>query len=200
MSKEERIEYIDTFFELNSDVETREMIDMIKSLERFRMFLYKNAAEHVKLVSSLTLSPEYEKKFRDALKNNWTSEYDGIRIKIYVPEVPPTIYIKTRNEAVGYFMELWKAKTRNVLKGYDIHFEKVFVWLKCYNPVSSYDVDNKFIKPFLDGIRQSGIIKDDNFKIVKYGMEGLLDRENPHMELYIFGDDSIPEFIKKGIF
>lgn len=198
MGKEERIEYIDTFFE--SDSKTKEMIDMIKSLERFRMFLYKSAAEHVKLVKSLALSPEYEKKFRSDMENNWTSEYNGTRIKVYVPEVPPTVYIKVRNEAAGYFIELWKYKTKDVLKNYNLHFERVFVWLKCYNPVSSYDTDNKFIKPFLDGIRQSNIIKDDSFKIVKYGMEGFLDRKNPHMELYIFGDNNMPEFIKKGIF
>ncbi|OAA90780.1 hypothetical protein [Clostridium ljungdahlii] len=198
MGKEERIEYIDTFFE--SDTKTKEMIDMIKSLERFRMFLYKSAAEHVKLVKSLALSPEYEKKFRSAVENNWTSEYNGTRIEVYVPEVPPTVYTKVRNEAVGYFIELWKYKTKDVLKNYNLHFERVFVWLKCYNPVTPYDMDNKFIKPFLDGIRQSNIIKDDSFKIVKYGMEGFLDRKNPHMELYIFGDDNMPEFIKKGIF
>lgn len=198
MGKEERIEYIDTFFE--SDTKTKEMIDMIKSLERFRMFLYKSAAEHVKLVKSLALSPEYEKKFRSAVENNWTSEYNGTRIKVYVPEVPPTVYIKVRNEAAGYFIELWKYKTKDVLKNYNLHFERVFVWLKCYNPVSFYDTDNKFIKPFLDGIRQSNIIKDDSFKIVKYGMEGFLDRKNPHVELYIFGDNNMPEFIKKGIF
>lgn len=196
--KEERIEYIDTFFE--KDTKTKEIIDMVKSLERFRMFLYKDAANYVKLIKSLKLTPDYERKLNEALKTKWKSEYDGIRIKIYIPEVPPTIYIKTRNEAVGYFTELWKCRIQETLEQYDFNFDKIFTWIKCFNPVSAYDVDNKFVKPILDGISRSRLIKDDGAGTVKYGFEGFFDRENPHMELYLYGDDNIPEFIKNGVF
>ncbi|MCH4201321.1 MAG: hypothetical protein LKF87_10075 [Clostridium tyrobutyricum] len=196
MSKEEQLEHINTFFDV--DVKTKEMISFIKSLERFRMFLYKDAADHVNLMETVNLNDKYIDKLQGLLKDTWTSEYDGKRIKIYVPDIPPTVYIKTKNEAVGYFMELWKEKTKKSLLKYKLSFKQVFIWIKLFNPVS-FDTDNKFIKPFIDGLVRSSIIQDDNNNIVKYGVEGHVDIKNPHMEIFVFGDENIPDFIKQGI-
>jgi len=199
----ERVEYTDIFFE--NDSKTREIIDAIKSLERFRMFLYKDAANYIALTESLGLYPGYSKKFYEALnKDEWAAEYNGKRIKIYIPDVPPTVYIKTRNKALSYFIELWKRKTQRILRKcmdtYNLKFDKIFTWIKCFNPVSEYDGDNKLIKPIIDGIARSGLIKDDTVRTVKYGFEGFCDRQNPHMEVYIFGDKNIPGFISSDIF
>ncbi|WP_169823847.1 hypothetical protein [Clostridium carboxidivorans] len=45
----------------------------------------------------------------------------------------------------------------------------------------------------------SRIIKDDNNTILKFGFEGIISSENPHVEVFIFGDEKIPESILNGI-
>ncbi|WP_183128196.1 hypothetical protein [Clostridium autoethanogenum] len=79
-----------------------------------------------------------------------------------------------------------------------LKYKEVFVWFKFFHPLA-FDCDNKFFKPIIDGIVSSELILDDTSSILKFGGEGIISHKNPHVQVFIFGDENIPKCIKKGI-
>lgn len=185
---------------------SKELIETIKSLERFRMFLYRMVSERIEFLKCL---PEtyrkglkLEKSFNELCKCESVCEFDGKRIKLSINGCLPSIYIKTPNEAVRYFISIIKGNVCRslmcVIDKYKIRrYDKVFIWIKEYIPVNFADFDNKYFKPFIDSIVDSRLIKDDDGDIVKFGGEIVKNSPNPRIEIYIFGDENIPDFLQK---
>ncbi|NMA58164.1 hypothetical protein [Clostridium cochlearium] len=199
MSKKEQLVYMN--FTFPNDPTTQGKIEMIKSLERMRMLLYKDFQNYLQFISTSGIDDEILKEAEKVVEPIWKADFNGKRIKIYIPDVLPSIYIKTTNEASGYFVEQWKKNIAKAIKNIDnfnFKFDEIFVWIKLFNPVK-FDGDNKFFKPIIDGICRSGIIKDDHCNIVKFGVDAQVSNQNWHTEVYIFGDNEIPKFIKQDI-
>lgn len=131
---------------------------------------------------------------------NWDIEFDGSRIKITIPDILPSVYIKTNNTAAAYFANNWKQDIALLIKSLNLNevYSEVLVWIKIYNK-GLFDIDNKFFKPIIDGVSLSGIIKDDNANyFIKMGVEGhIISGENPYTEVFIFGNNNIPEITIK---
>lgn len=184
----------------------KELIETVKSLERFRMFLYKMVSERIEFLKCLPETYnnglELEKNFNELCKSQSVCEFDGKRIKLSINGYLPSIYIKMPNEAVKYFISIIKGNVcRSLISTMDKYkitrYEKVFIWIKDYVPVNFADFDNKYFKPFIDSIVDSKLIKDDDADIVKFGGEIIKNSPNPRVEIYIFGDENIPDFLKK---
>ena len=58
------------------------------------------------------------------------------------------------------------------------------LYIKIFDIVENWDIDNKFIKPIFDSLIISNVIKDDNINKVFYCARGEKG-ENPHTEVYI---------------
>ena len=72
-----------------------------------------------------------------------------------------------------------------VTKPYQNMFsEKVFVYIKIFDNIKGWDIDNKFIKPIFDSLIANKIIKDDNIDEMFYAAGGAFSNE-PHTEFIL---------------
>lgn len=115
-----------------------------------------------------TISDEYKAKFEDNI------------LKIYIPEVMPS-YKNLKTHAYKNIL----LNIADKVKDYNNIFDsQVFIYIKIFDIVENWDIDNKFIKPIFDSLIISNVIKDDNINKVFYCARGE-KRENPHTEVYI---------------
>ena len=57
------------------------------------------------------------------------------------------------------------------------------------------DIDNKFVKPIIDGLVMSKVIKDDNFSNMFYLALGKNDTTKPYTEAFVLDGKYIAEWI-----
>ena len=118
-----------------------------------------------------TISDEYKAKFEDNI------------LKIYIPEVMPS-YKNLKTHAYKNIL----LNIADKVKDYNYIFDsQVFIYIKIFDIVENWDIDNKFIKPIFDSLIISNVIKDDNINKVFYCARGEKGEkgENPHTEVYI---------------
>lgn len=115
-----------------------------------------------------TISDEYKAK----LENNI--------LKIYIPEVMPS-YKNLKTHAYKNIL----LNIADKVKSYEgIFNSQVFIYIKIFDKVENWDIDNKFIKPIFDSLIVSNVIKDDNINNVFYCAKGEKG-DNAHTEVYV---------------
>ena len=72
---------------------------------------------------------------------------------------------------------------------------EVIIYIKVFDKIQTWDIDNKFIKPISDGLIMSGVIKDDNISKMFYCAKGEFS-ETPHTEVYIFEGKNVSDFLE----
>lgn len=78
--------------------------------------------------------------------------------------------------------------------------ELVFVFIKVVENQKNIDIDNKFIKPIVDGLVLSKVIADDNINNMFYGVLGTTNKKKkPYTEVYVFRGQKMLDFIKNQI-
>lgn len=78
--------------------------------------------------------------------------------------------------------------------------ELVFVFIKVVENQKNIDIDNKFIKPIVDGLVLSKVIADDNIANMFYGVIGTTDKKkHPYTEVYVFRGEKILKWIQNTI-
>ena len=76
----------------------------------------------------------------------------------------------------------------------------VFVFIKVVENQRNIDIDNKFIKPIIDGLVLSKVIADDNIANVFYGVIGQTNKKkNPYTEVYVFKGEEMLKWIQNTI-
>ena len=115
-----------------------------------------------------TISDEYKAKFENNI------------LKIYIPEVMPS-YKNLKTHAYKNIL----LNIADKVKSYEgIFNSQVFIYIKIFDKVENWDIDNKFIKPIFDSLIVSNVIKDDNINNVFYCAKG--DQgDNAHTEVYV---------------
>lgn len=115
------------------------------------------------------ISDEYKVQFQDDI------------LKIYIPEVMPS-YKNLKTHAYKNIL----LNIAEITKPYaNIFNEKVFIYIKIFDNIKGWDIDNKFIKPISDALILSGVIQDDNIDKMFYCVKGEFS-EIPHTEVCIF--------------
>jgi hypothetical protein len=114
--------------------------------------------------------------------DDWKAEYDGKMITIYIPDYLP----RTAKRNTGSF-ERWVENTQAALWSLIPcpKFDKAFVYVKIYLPSNGWDVDNRDVKPIINGIARADVIPDDTYDHVAYAVDGGYD-ETPHTIVHIF--------------
>lgn len=148
-----------------------------------------NVLSEIKLYNK-NVEFEYEKI--KTIDNEYKAELkDGI-LKIYVPEVLPSFKnLKTHTH------KRILLNVAEVTKTFANKFEnEVFIYIKVFDKLLGWDIDNKYIKPVSDALIMSNVIQDDNMTKMFYCAKGEYS-ENPHTEIYVFDSTEINKFLEK---
>ena len=185
-----------TEFIINNEefVENKHIENYLRSLERIRYNIF----------NKIKLNNKYEVNEQDKLmylNDRYEVSVNDNYLKIYIPEVIPK-YKNINNYAYKNIMLNVMEKT----KPYKDLFrnELVFVFIKIVENQKNIDIDNKFVKPIIDGLVLSKVIEDDNIANMFYGVFGATEkRKKPYTEVYVFkGEkmlDWLQDFIKADI-
>lgn len=182
----------ETEFIINNEeiVENKHIENYLRSLERIRYNIF----------NKIKLREKYEVNETDKinyLNNRYKVTMKNEILKIHIPEVIPK-YKNINNYAYKNIMLNVMEKT----KEYEDLFNKelVFVFIKVVESQKNIDIDNKFIKPIVDGLVLSKVIADDNIANMFYGVMGITDkRKNPYTEVYVFKGEKLLEFINNFV-
>ena len=182
----------ETEFIINNQeiVENKHVENYLRSFERIRNNLF----------NKIKLSNKYEVNEQDKityLNDRYSATVENDILKIYIPEVIPK-YKNINNYAYKNIMINVMDKT----KEYKDLFNKelVFVFIKVVENQKNIDIDNKFIKPIVDGLVLSKVIADDNINNMFYGVLGTTNKKKkPYTEVYVFRGQKMLDFIKERI-
>lgn len=182
----------ETEFIINNQeiVENKHVENYLRSFERIRNNLF----------NKIKLSNKYEVNEQDKityLNDRYSATVENDILKIYIPEVIPK-YKNINNYAYKNIMLNVMDKT----KEYKDLFNKelVFVFIKVVENQKNIDIDNKFIKPIVDGLVLSKVIADDNINNMFYGVLGTTNKKKkPYTEVYVFKGEKMLDFIKNQI-
>lgn len=158
----------------------------LKNLEKLRYEVFNN----------LELQNKYSNNEDDIdfINNHYeVKSLNGI-LEINIPEVLPK-YKNISHYAYKNIM-INVAKTT---KEYKNMFENklTFVIIVVHEKQKNMDIDNKFVKPIIDGLVMSKVIKDDNFSNMFYLALGKNDTIKPYTEVFALDGKYILEWIEE---
>ena len=121
----------------------------------------------------------------------YNKNFENVILKIYVPEV-----ITSYNNLKTHTHKRILLNVAEITKQYaDIFENDVFIFIKIYDKLLGWDIDNKYIKPIADALILSKVIQDDNITKMSYAAKGEFS-ENPHTEIYVFDAKKANEFLE----
>ena len=176
-------------FVLNNkeEIENKHIEKFLRNLERIRYNIFNKIKIQDKYEVNDLEKIEYVNKRYDA-----TLENDVL--KIYIPEVIPK-FKNINNYAYKNIM----FNVMECTKKYENLFNKelVFVFIKIVENQKNNDIDNKFVKPIIDGLVLSKVIADDNISNMFYGVFGTTEKnKKPYTEVYVFRGNKMLERIQ----
>ena len=181
---------------LNTDIEN---ILITKSLTTFQLDTFfksfekrrYNILSEIKLYNK-NIENEYEKI--KTIDTNYSAELSNNILKIFVPETIPS-YKNLKTHTYKRIL-LNVAEVTKEFKG--VFDNKVFIFIKIFDDITGWDIDNKYIKPISDALISSGVIKDDNISKMYYAVKGEYST-TPHAEIYVIDSSKIDNFIENSI-
>ncbi len=179
----------ETEFIINNEeiIENKYVENYLRSLERIRYNMFGK----IKMYNKEEVN-EIDKI--NCLNNRYKATLQNDVLKLYIPEVIPK-FKNINNYTYKNIMINVMEKT----KEYKDLFNKelVFVFIKIVENQKNIDIDNKFIKPIVDGLVLSKVIEDDNIANLFYGVIGMTDKKKePYTEVYIIKGKKFLEWIQ----
>jgi len=144
----------------------------LRCLEKTRYNLFENIKINNKFS---TAKIEY-------INNNYKAEVKQGILKIHIPEVLPK-YKNVSNFAYKNIMLNVSESCREY--GNMFKDKLTFVLIIVHEKQINMDIDNKYVKPIIDGLVNSKIIKDDNVNNVFYSVIGKNDTKKPYTEVFV---------------
>ena len=124
---------------------------------------------------------EFEQEKISTIDTDYNAEVSSNILKIYVPETLPS-YKNIKTHAQKRIL----LNISEITKPFSNLFnDQVCVFIKIYDKINNWDVDNRNIKPICDGLIASKVIQDDNIDKMFYCVKGEYSN-NPHTEIYVF--------------
>lgn len=175
---------IDLLIESNSLTDLQ-IENFLRNFEKTRY----NILNEIKIYNK-NVEFEYEKI--KTIDNDYKAEFTDNILKIYVPEVLPSFKnLKTHTH------KRILLNVAEVTKPFANKFEnEVFIYIKVFDNLLGWDIDNKYIKPIADALIMSNVIQDDNMTKMFYCAKGEYS-ENPHTEIWIFDSEKVNKFLEK---
>lgn len=180
----------ETEFMINNEdiVENKQMENYLRCLERIRY----NIFNRIKLKEKTQIDDEDKINY---LNKRYKATVEKDVLKIYIPEVIP----KFKNVNNYAYKNIMINVMENTKQYKDLFKnELVFVFIKIYENQKNIDIDNKFVKPIIDGLVLSKVIADDNVNNMFYGVLGATDKhKKPYTEVYVFKGKKLLEWMSK---
>lgn len=175
---------IDLLIESNSLTDLQ-IENFLRNFEKTRY----NILNEIKIYNK-NVEFEYEKI--KTIDNDYKAEFTDNILKIYVPEVLPSFKnLKTHTH------KRILLNVAEVTKPFANKFaNEVFIYIKVFDNLLGWDIDNKYIKPVSDALIMSNVIQDDNITKMFYCAKGEYS-ENPHTEIYVFEAQKVNKFLEK---
>lgn len=169
----------------NNSLTDLQIENFLRNFEKTRY----NILSEIKLYNK-NVEFEYEKI--KTIDNEYKSELIDNVLKIYVPEVMPSYKNLKTHTHKRILLNI-----AEITKQYEGHFDnEVCIYIKLFDKILGWDVDNKFIKPIADALILSKVIQDDNMSKMSYCVKGEFS-EIPHTEIYVFDSKNMDEFLAK---
>ncbi|MCI8640766.1 MAG: hypothetical protein HFJ59_02685 [Clostridia bacterium] len=179
----------ETEFIINNEeiVENKHIENYLRSLERIRYNIFNKISLKQKCQIDEADKINY-------LNNRYKATVENDVLKIYIPEVIPK-FKNINNYAYKNIMLNVMEKTKQYKDLFNN--ELVFVFIKVSENQKNIDIDNKFIKPIVDGLVLSKVIADDNINNMFYGVLGTTNKtKKPFTEVSIFKGESFLKWIE----
>ena len=156
----------------------------LRKLEKIRYELFEN----------VNLENKYSNEEDISFVNNkYKARKEKNILNIYIPEVLP----KYKNISSFSYKNIM-TNVAECTKGYkDLFQDKLtLVIIVVHEKQKNMDIDNKYVKPIIDGLVTSGVIKDDNFSNMFYIAMGKNDTKKPYTEVFVLDGKYIDEWIE----
>ena len=172
----------------NKDLtEVKNIEEYLRKLERTRYNIFNK----IKIAEKNGINKE---EIINYLNNKYKAEVKNGVLKIFIPEVIPK-FKNINNYAYKNIMINVMEKTKQFKNLFNK--ELVFVFIKVVENQKNIDIDNKFIKPIVDGLVLSKVIDDDNVANMFYGVIGITEKtKNPYTEVYVFKGKKMLKWIQ----
>ena len=168
-------------------IEDKDISKFLFALEKHRFNIY----EETRILNSKSSDIDIQ-----SINTQYKVDYHK-NFKIYIPEVLP----KYKNLG-NYTYKNILLNVANVTKDYRNLFKnnQVCIFIEVFDnkKIDNWDIDNKTIKPIIDGLVTSRVIEDDSIKKLFYCVKGNYDK-NPHTEVTIFDGKKFLKWIQKHI-
>ena len=177
---------------INGIIEKHSLTDV--QLEKFLKIIEKTRYDLLADIKLYNKNIQFDYEKIKTIDNEYKAELVDDVLRIYVPEVMPSyknLKTHTHKRILLNIAEI----TKQFAKQFD---SEVFIYIKVFDKILGWDIDNKFIKPIADALILSNVIKDDNMTKMFYCAKGEYS-ENPHTEIYIFDSKNIYDFLENTI-
>lgn len=169
----------------NNSLTDLQIENFLRNFEKTRY----NILSEIKLYNR-NVEFKYEKI--KTIDNEYKAELIDNVLKIYVPEVMPSYKNLKTHTHKRILLNI-----AEITKQYEGQFDnEVCIYIKLFDKILGWDVDNKFIKPIADALILSKVIQDDNMSKMSYCVKGEFS-EIPHTEIYVFDSKNMDEFLAK---
>lgn len=160
-------------------------------IENFLRIFEKTRYNILSEIKLYNKNVEFEYEKIKTIDNEYKAEFTDNILKIYVPEVMPS-YKNLKTHTHKRIL----LNVAEITKQYAGVFEnEVFIYIKIFDKLLGWDIDNKYIKPIADALILSNVIQDDNMTKMCYAAKGEYS-ENPHTEIYVFEADKVNHFLE----
>lgn len=160
----------------NNSLTDLQIESFLMSFERARY----NILAEIKLYNQ---NVEYEYEKIKTIDNEYKAEFNNGILKIYVPEVLPS-YKNLKTQKTHTHKRILLNVAECTKKFNNLFENEIFIYIKIFDKILGWDVDNKYIKPIADSLVMSKVIQDDNMIKMSYCVKGEFS-ENPHTEIYV---------------
>ncbi|MCI8308798.1 MAG: hypothetical protein HFJ45_00970 [Clostridia bacterium] len=184
--------------ELKKDIEFMQQNKNIMNEKNITNFLFSLEKHRFNLLDEVRISNSSKEDFKkiDSINSEYKVTYNKI-FKIYIPEVLP------KYKYIGnYTYKNILLNVANCTKNYKNLFKnkQVCIYIEVFDnkKKDNWDIDNKTIKPIVDGLVSSKVIEDDSISKMFYCVKGNYDKV-PHTEVTIFDGKKFGKWIQKNI-
>lgn len=180
-------ENIHLLVENNKNINDIQLEAFLRNLEKRRY----NILTQIKLYNKTV---EYKTERIKNISDEYKAEVKDNILKIYIPEPMPS-YKNLKTHAFKNIL----LNIAEITKPYvNMFTEGVFIYIKIFDNIKGWDIDNKSIKPISDALISSGVIQDDNIDKMFYCVKGEFS-EIPHTEVYILDANNSIKILENSV-
>ncbi len=170
-------------------------------LERFLKNFEKVRYNILNEIKIYNKNVEFEYEKIKTIDNEYKANFKNDILKIYVPEVLPSY----KNLKTHSHKRILLNVAQCTKEFSNLFIGEIFIYIKVFDNILGWDIDNKYVKPIADALILSNVIQDDNITKMSYAVKGEFS-DNPHTEIYVFNSQKIISYLencstkKYGIF